>query len=182
MKRLLLPAMVLLCSAAMTAEAGTAHDIEEFYGDYVGHAVIEDKGSEVDRDLSVSIRPARKNGRFFIKWATVIHKANGKLKRQVYNIKFAPTQRKNIYSSAMKTNVFGGAVALDPIKGDPFVWARIKDATLTVHALIIHDDGGYEMQIYDRTINKEGLLLNYTRTSAGDDVKRIQTQLVRVAD
>ncbi len=159
-----------------------SRSIEDFYGDFVGHVVTDEYGSAEDRDLSVSIRPARKDDNFQIKWTTVIHKASGKLKRKIYNIKFRPTHRPNVFSSAMKINVFGGSVPLDPLKGDPFVWARIKGDTLTVHALIISDDGSYEMQIYDRTLNKSGLWLDYTRIDRGQHVKKIETQLVRVAD
>ena len=182
MKRSFFAVFIASVLSVFSAQAAEARSINEFYGDFVGHVVTQDKGQEVDRDLSVSIRPAKKQGRFYVKWTTVTHKANGKLKRKVYHIKFTKTHRPNVFSSAMKTNVFGGAVALDPLKGDPFVWARIKGDTLTVHALIIDDDGDYEMQIYDRTINREGLMLNYTRKDLGNAVKKISTQLVRVAD
>ena len=171
--------LLLISSSVWSAEG---RSIEDFYGEFVGHVVTNNDGKEIDRDLSVSIRPAKQEGRFLVKWATVIRKASGKLKRKVYNIKFARTHRTNIYSSAMKKNVFGGSVALDPLKGDPFVWARIKGDTLTVHALIISDDGGYQMQIYDRTLNDEGLMLNYVLKDRGNYVKKISTQLVRVAD
>ena len=182
MKQPLTTACLTLLITALLAPVASARTIDDFFGEFVGHVVTSEHGKELDRDLSVSIRPAKQEGRFFVKWTTVIHKANGKMKRKVYNIKFARTQRPNIYSSAMKKNVFGGAVALDPLKGDPFVWARIKGDTLTVHALIISDDGGYEMQIYDRTINKAGLMLNYLRKDRGEVVRKISTQLVRVAD
>jgi hypothetical protein len=119
---------------------------------------------------------------FSIKWTTVTHKPNGKMKRKVYNIKFSPTERANIYSSAMKTNVFGGQVALDPLKGDPFVWARLMGNTLSMHVMMITDDGGYEMQVYHRTLNEQGLYLNFSRTRDGEPMKQVETQLIRVAD
>ncbi|MEH6627406.1 MAG: hypothetical protein V7739_13250 [Motiliproteus sp.] len=156
--------------------------IKDFYGEFVGHAGTAEYSGERDRDMSVSIRPAKQSGHFNIKWTTVVHKADGRIKRKVYSIRFTPSRRHNIYSSAMKINVFGGMEAMDPLQGDPFVWARIKGDTLTVHALIISEDGDYEMQTYDRTLNAKGLWVDFTRRGRDDHIRKINTQLVRVAD
>ncbi|WP_207062753.1 hypothetical protein [Motiliproteus sp. SC1-56] len=152
--------------------------VAAFFGDYIGHLTMEDG---IERDLSVSIAPADGDDRFSVKWTTVTHKADGRLKRAVYRIKFVPTDREHIYASAMKTNVFGRQVPLDPMQGDPFVWARIKGATLTVHALLITDDGGYEMQTYHRTLNDKGLVLEFIRKDSHEDIRHLQAQLTRIA-
>ncbi len=162
--------------------ADAQRTIKDFYGDFVGHVAMTEYSGERDRDMSVSIRPAKKKGHFLIRWTTVVHKVDGRSKRKVYSIQFAPTQRKNVYSSAMKTNVFGGMEAMDPLQGDPFVWAYIKGETLTVHALIISDDGDYEMQTYDRTLNDKGLWVDFSRRDRENNLRKINTQLVRVAD
>lgn len=156
-----------------------ARDIEDFYGDYSGVMAHEENGTEVSRDLSVSIHPVKKGDGFMIKWKTLIRKSSGKLKNQSYAIVFTSTDRPHVFSSAMKKNVFGGKVPLDPLKGDPFVWARIKGDALTVFALLIDDSGEYQMQIYDRTLNDKGLLLDFRRRQEGGEAKRIVAQLVR---
>lgn len=172
----------LMIVGSCSAWAGKITSIEDFYGDFVGHVATGEYSGERDRDMSVSIRPAKQSGHFTIKWTTVVHKSDGRSKRKVYNIRFSPTNRRHIYSSAMKTNVFGGMEAMDPLQGDPFVWARIKDNTLTVHALIISEDGDYEMQTYDRTLNDKGLWVDFSRRDRDDKIRKINTQLIRVAD
>jgi len=42
-----------------------------------------------------------------------------------------------------RANVFQGGVEVDPVAGWPFIWARIKDRTLTFHSLRVHEDGSY---------------------------------------
>lgn len=166
---------LLLLPALVRAETVP---VEAFYGDYIGHLTMEDGTL---RDLSVSIQPAGDPERFSVKWTTVTHKEGGRLKRKVYHIKFTPSDRENIYASAMQTNVFGRQIPLDPIKGDPFVWARIKGRTLTVHALMITKDGGYEMQTYHRTLNDKGLALEFIRKDSNEEIRHLQTQLTRIA-
>ncbi|MCW8884268.1 MAG: hypothetical protein OQK12_03305 [Motiliproteus sp.] len=174
--------MVVMYSFSGSGWADKHRTIEDFYGEFVGHASTANYSGERDRDMSISIRPAKQEGHFIIKWSTVVHKADGRSKRKVYQIRFASTDRHQIYSSAMKTNVFGGMEAMNPLKGDPFVWARIKGETLTVHALIITEDGDYEMQTYDRTLNKKGLWVDFSRRDRHDNIRKISTQLVKVSD
>ncbi|WP_421870107.1 hypothetical protein [Motiliproteus sp.] len=173
---LLAMVLSLVCGSAMANQP-----LEAFFGQYIGQTSETEDGESIRRDLSVTIGPTAKQG-FFVKWTTVVEKANKKLKRKAYEIKFRRSRREGIYSSAMKTNVFGGQIALDPLKGDPFVWARIKGDTLTVHTLVITEDGGYEMQVYDRTLNEKGMLLEFHRYRSGDELRQVTAQLVRVAD
>ncbi|RDE19541.1 hypothetical protein DV711_11670 [Motiliproteus coralliicola] len=166
----------LACGSALANQP-----LEAFYGQYIGQTTETEGGESIRRDLSVTIGPTAKRG-FFVKWTTVLEKADQTLKRKAYEIKFRRSRREGIYSSAMKTNVFGGQIALDPLKGDPFVWARIKGNTLTVHTLVITEDGGYEMQVYDRTLNDKGLLLEFHRYRSGEQLRKVTAQLIRVAD
>ena len=174
----------LVASWASGFVVADGRPIEAFYGQYIGHASSNisrqsNNNVMIKRDLSVTIGPTAKKG-FFIGWTTVSHKSSG-INRKDYQINFRSSDRDNIYASAMKTNVFGGQVSLDPMQGDPFVWARIKGDTLTVHMLLITEDGGYEMQIYNRTLNAQGLLLEYRLLRTGEQLRQIRTQLVRVA-
>ena len=79
----------------------------------------------------------------------------------------------------MRTNVFGQAVPLDPLKGDPYVWARIEGDALRVHALIIRQDGGYELQIYNRVLTTTGLELSYSRIRDGEVLRTVDGTLIR---
>lgn len=157
--------------------AGGEVGIEVFFGTFTGSTIGDNEEGLTPRDLSVTIEPG-KDGGFAVGWTTIIRKAGGE-KRKAYAIAFQPTQRPGIYSSAMRSNLFGERVPLDPFKGDPLVWARLRGRTLTVYALIILDDGGYDLQIYDRTLTPDGLDLHFSRTVNREPVTTLDATLVR---
>lgn len=151
--------------------------IAAFYGTYVGKATVENDGVSSERDLNVVVKPFRKG--FTVEWTTVTRRAGGKTKRASYKINFRPSRREGIFASAMKINKFGKGVPLDPLKGDPYVWAKISGKTLTVHAMIILDDGGFEMQTYNRTLTDNGMSLDFERIRDGQPLRRIKASLER---
>lgn len=157
--------------------AFSAEDYEKFFGQYHGETIDSSTGKDVKRNLDVTVKKVKKG--FNVSWETTTIKSDGRIKTKAYSINFIPSERDHIYSSAMKTNLFGGQQALDPLKGDPYVWARISGDTLTMHALVINDEGGFEMQTFDRTLVEGGLRLNFTRIGDGHELKRIETELKR---
>ncbi len=76
--------------------------------------------------------------------------------------------------------MFGNAVPLDPLKGDPYVWARVEGDTLTVFALHVLEDGGYEMQTYARKRIPEGIDLKYSRIRDGETLRTVEGTLFEV--
>ena len=166
--------------AAVPAQA-TNRPISDFFGSYVGRSISVVGAGLSERDLNVVIKKHKKGG-FTLDWTTVTRKADGSVKSKKYSINFAPTKRKGIYASAMRNNVFGGTVPLDPLQGDPYFWAGIDGDTLTVHALMIMDDGGYEMQIYERTLSADGLLLKFSRNRDGVLARSVTGTLKKTAD
>jgi hypothetical protein len=160
---------------ASPAVAGNA-PIEAFYGTYEGKASSDEKRDSSVRDISVSIQPHDRG--FTVGWSTT--KAGGNVKS--YSIDFETTRRPEIYGSAMRRNKFGDSVPLDPLDGDPYVWARITGRTLTVYALIITPEGSYEMQVYHRTLSEKGLDLEFYRYLEGKPVRLIKGTLVKVGD
>ena len=160
-------------------DAGETSSIASFFGHYEGRTMKGD-GQESIRDLNVTIEPVavRRDG-FRIIWSTIIRRSGGEPKRKSYEIEFVPTGRPGIFSSAMRTDMFGNAVPLDPLKGDPFVWCRISGQTLTVYALTITDTGSYDLQVYDRTLREGGLDLKFTRLNEGEPPKVITAFLER---
>ena len=149
----------------------------DFCGDYEGQTISSTEDGLSKRDLSVSISDCDKG--FTVNWTTVTHKSDGRLKRKSYTINFRPTDRETVFASAMRTNMFGGKVPLDPLKGDPYVWARVSGKTLTVFALIVTHAGGYEMQVYDRTIVGDGLDLKFSRFRDGVQLRQITAKLIK---
>jgi len=164
----------LLC---VVAGAAAADDFERFVGRYAGSAQVESGGESQKRDMSVTIKAAGKG--FEVNWKSISHRADGRIKEKEYAIDFTPTRRDGIYASAMGVDVFGNPTPLDPMKGDPYVWGRITGDTLTVFSLLIDQNGGYEMQEYNRTLTEGGLDLDYQRIRNGEKLKRIQVFLER---
>ena len=165
-------ALVVCVSMAMAATSHAAGpDVEAFFGEFEGQAITDQEGELKTRDLRVKISPS-KNG-FTVNWISVTKRSDGSLKRKEYSVDFLPTRRQNIFRSGQRKNMFGHAVPLDPMQGDPYVWARIYGDTLTVFALHVLEDGGYEMQTYARTRIPEGLDLNYSRVRDGQVLRSV---------
>ncbi len=161
----------------LAAHAGAAA-LESFFGNYAGEVVVDAAGERSTRDMSLEIKP-RKNG-FTMAWSTFRRRSDGSVKRKDHSMDFLPAGRPNLYASAVKRNLFGHSVPADPMKGDPFVWASIKDETLTMHALLIDDAGGYEMQTYRRTLTPGGLDLEFESIDETGKKRRVAGLLARV--
>ena len=147
-----------------------------FYGHYVGKTTDGAVDVTAMRNAEVIISPV-KNG-FNLQWATVIHRENKTVTRR-FSIDFHHRGSSNVYGSAMKINTFGHQVPLDPLDGEPFLWAVVDGAVLVVHSLLIFKDGSYEMQSYERRSTKMGLDLRFTRIRNGTVMKAVQGKLLR---
>lgn len=159
----------------LTFPAAHAAEYDIFVGDYEGKYISPD-GDRI-RDLSVKIREAKEG--FSISWVTTILKEN-ESKEKKYSIDFIETDREHIYEAAQKKNVFGGRDPLDPLKGKAYAWSRVKGRTLTTFALTITDDGGYEMQTFDRILTEDNNLdVKFSRVRNGEVMKAINVTLNR---
>jgi hypothetical protein len=177
------PAILYLICGWIVAAAGAAAaaepqaKIEDFYGTYEGHTIASNDEGLTKRDLGLVIKP--NSDGFSITWTTVTQGRSGDSKRKTYSIDFEATRKPNIYSSAMRKDMFGNRTPLDPLKGDPFVWATIRGKTLVVYSLLLTDEGGYELQTYERTLSNDGLHLEFSRIREGLHLKYITGTLVR---
>jgi len=167
---------VFILSAPAAVIAYEDDPIGPFYGRYVGYATDAATDVRAVRNAEVIISPISDG--FNVQWTTTIHRASKPVIRK-FSINFSPRGPKNIYGSEMKINTFGHRVPLDPLQGDPFVWAVVSGKTMTVHSLLIFKDGGYEMQSYERKRTKLGLDLRYSRIRNGAVQKVIKGKLLR---
>lgn len=159
----------------LIAQVGLA-DVASFVGKYSGSAdIVSADGVSSKRDMSVAI--SMTDDGFNVSWTSTSYKSDGRIKEKSYSIDFLPSDRPNVFSAAQKKNVFGHSVQLDPMKGEPFVWARVIDDTMTVYSLFVNDDGGYEMQQFDRTLTEGGLHLDFMRVRNGVQQKSVSTLL-----
>lgn len=174
-RNLLLGGMFLL---ALAGRVAVAADFEKFFGRFEGTAIVEGESELSPRDLKVEIGPSPKG--FTIEWVALIQKPDGRTKRSAYKIPFRTTRRDGIYGSAMKKDLFGHPVPLDPLKGQPYVWARVVGDVLTTYTLIVTEDGGYEMQTFRRELVNSSMELVYTRIRNGKTLRRVIGSLARV--
>jgi len=174
-------ALSFLIAFALTAthEAAAAdRKISDFYGAYTGQSISVTGEGLSARDLSVEIKAA-KDG-FNVSWTTVTHKKGSSASRKSYSVDFSKSARKNVWGSAVRRDAFGNMRPINPLnEGDPFVWATVKGDTLTVYALLITPEGGYELQTYARTLTATGLALNFTRLRDGEQLKAITGVLAK---
>ena len=166
-------AATLICGmfsfAAKPAVAGDA--IDPFVGKYVGKATSKLQDKLTDRDLNFEIRK-HGNG-FTLRWTTIIPRPGGKTKRTSFRIRFERTRKVSLYSAAMRRNAFGAPVPLDPLKGDPYMWASIRGKTLGVYGVHVTEEGGYELQVYERTLASGGIKVVFKRIRNGKQLKEI---------
>ncbi|CAM3315007.1 hypothetical protein [Thalassospira profundimaris] len=171
----------MLCLSVVTLSQARAASIEPFVGSYHGTTIEHAENELQARDLDVVIKETERG--FIVDWSTVIHKPDGREKTVSLDVEFYATERADIYGSAMRSGLFGKRIPNDPLKGEPFFWARIVDKTLTIHALYINDEGGYEMQVYKRTLDDDGNLdLIFRRFRDGEQIRDVTGKLTRQPD
>ncbi|MDW3221340.1 MAG: hypothetical protein R8G34_00390 [Paracoccaceae bacterium] len=170
--RVFLAVGLIMCAAAAQA------DISRFVGVYDGSATVTSAdGTKRERDMNVEIFETRYG--FKVNWTSTTYRADGSTKAKSYSIEFVPSDRGEVYAAAMKRNVFGHDVQMDPMQGEPYVWSRIHDETLSVYSLFVAEDGGYEIQQFDRTLADGGLRLDYKSVRNGEIQRTVSTFLTK---
>ncbi len=180
MVRRFVAGLLVLVAFEFAVPAARAQDlsINAFAGRYVGSGLARDDVSEyfdlTVRDLDVTITP--RGAGFNVAWTTVLRDSgdpdNPRIKRKSSSIGFVPAGR---------PGVFRGAPSVDPMSGDAYAWARIKGQTLTVHSLVIDENGSYTMHTYDRTLTGLGMELEFTRVRDGEPTKTVTGKLTKAA-
>lgn len=171
-------ALLLFVAVSATAPAAWAKDaIDPFVGTFKGKAEIETNNGLKKRDVAVTI--AKSNRGFSVDWTTTIPKADGTRRTKQYKIQFSPAKRKKLYAAGMRRNLFGKLVPLNPLKGDPYMWAAIRGDVLFVYGMHVTDDGGYEFQVYERKVIPGGMIVTFKRFRDGKQLKDITANLKR---
>jgi hypothetical protein len=154
--------------------------IDAFFGVWHGNAISESEVSTnfrlTSRDLNVEIRPADgQAGAFTLEWATVQRQrgdpSNPREKIKVQTSTFVP---------AGKPNVWKAEDSGEPLDAG-YVYARLRDQTLTVYSLEAADDGRLEVHIYKRTLTSLGMELTFTRLVDGEQIRSVKGRLVKFA-
>lgn len=169
-------ARVFLVTGLIVFAAMAQADISRFVGVFDGSAkVMSADGTKRDRDMNVEIFETR--GGFKVNWTSTTYRPDGTSKAKSYSIEFVPSDRGEVYAAAMRRNVFGHDVQMDPMQGEPYVWSRINGETLSVYSLFVAEDGGYEIQQFDRTLAEGGLNLEFKSVRNGEIQRTVSTFL-----
>ena len=173
---LILPLMALALVLTTGRSLAADNPADRFVGRYTGSAeMLSADGTKVPRDMSVEIASV-KNG-FNVQWTSITYRPDGRTKEKSYSITFVPSERKGVFAAAMRRNVFGHEVPLDPMQGEPYVWGRIIGDTMSVYSLFVDPEGGYELQQFDRTLADGGLQLEFQRIRNGMISRSVSTFL-----
>ena len=154
--------------------------IADFFGNYIGRSISVVGEGLSERDLGVMVTPYG-NGGFTIEWTTVIRYTDKKPKKTRHLIPFLPyRKRPGLYYAAVRRDMFGGMDAVDPLSGEPYFWAGLSGKILTISGLYIAEYGGYELQVYKRTLVDGGMRIEFSRIRDGKQLKFITGKLDRI--
>ena len=180
MPRRLIAALAATCALFWPLLAA-AQDLPltAFFGKFAGSGIAEDTDSlyfgVTVRDLDVIIGPEADG--FYVEWTSVIRAGgdpnNPDVRRRTTRASFAASDRQGVFEAPTDG---------PPIDGAPVNWAYISGNTLTVNVFVIREDGGYEVQSYDRTLTAGGMQLEFTRIRDGEAVRSVEGQLVKTAN
>jgi hypothetical protein len=172
---------VLTLFVCITSGRAQAGDLWlPFIGTYAGSMIQKKEINVEKRDLAVTIKTLDDGKGFNVDWKALIYRIDGSVDEKRLDVSFRPAGRGKVYSAAMRHDMFGHDVPLDPMRGEPYLWATIDNDTMTVNALIIADDGRFEVQSYVRTLTASGLHLMFFRSVDGVKTKTIEADLNKV--
>ena len=166
--------MIVLVAAlglGSVAKADQASTPDAFYGRFQGTGFTHDPNAALfglgARDLDVEIGPADGGG-FFVSWTTVMQSGGDKgAKTKSSKVVFVPSGRPGIYTGRSE-----GTAANEGMS-----WASIGDGAMTVRLLRILDDGTYEIQTYQRSLNDDGMFVFFRSDLDGAVMKVVTAQL-----
>jgi hypothetical protein len=169
----------LLCTLAFVlavpaAPAQAGDPIEPFVGEWKGVGITDGLASAAgfaDRNLDLKIEKSARG--FRITWNSIQEHRDDRSHRmtaRATSVGFSPAGKEGLY-------VMDAAKA--PLTEHAYLWAQVADRILTVHSIMLSDDGHLEHQKYVRTLQANGdLQLLYTRR-LDDDVARTVMSVFR---
>ncbi len=180
--------------------------ISAFFGVFEGETTFLTATGAKKRGISVSISPVPEAAPGVegveVSWTTLTKRDDGTFKAKTHHAVFVPADPAGTIFVATESS--GDADAIDksddgeqaaekpapttelrspkdPRGTAPYLWGRISESTFSVFVVVVAEDGGYEIQIYDRTLTEDGMTLVYSRDRAGEHLKLIEAFLKQTA-
>lgn len=162
--------MLSLCGLPTAAHATGLGD---FAGHWRGESIDSSDGLKVSKeDLSLKFSPI--DGGFELEW-----KAPG---GDVEKAGFVESEDKpGIFSARASSGgllgFFSSSEEVNPLDGDPLVWARLAGDVLIVYKLVIDEQGAFTLDRYENTLQSDTLRLRFSRRSHGKPEQSLDAHL-----
>lgn len=167
--------VLLLAFAAGTASAQDLA-IAAFNGHWQGSGISESEVSEnfrlTSRDIDITIAVS---GNGFALTATTVQRQKG----DPSNPRAVRKSTTREFQSSGRAGLWQAVGGQDPAGAGGYVWARIKERTLSVFSVRVSDDGGSEMLVYDRTLSGSGMKLEFRRLVDGNLLRTVKGRLIK---
>jgi len=165
---------IFAAAAPRSALAEQSAALKKFFGEFEGVGITSRKrpgrASLKRRDLDVVIKPYGKDG-FTMTWTTVIAPRYAQKRRErTTTVNFMATTRTEVWRSDPVTTLHTRR---------PVIWARIGGGALYVYLATMTEAGGIATSVYKRTLTKQGMRLEFNRTTDGRSVRTVQARLKR---
>ncbi len=152
---------------------GAGTDLERFIGTYAGDYVTEPVGLVKPGDLHLRFQTQGEG--FKLDWQSLAD--TDEKPKHHDNVSFVPTHRDNIYLAVMRCDMFGNLEPLDPMRGEPFMWASIEGNRLNVYVMLIGERGTHDLRIYRYLLKDGTMTLSFERQSDEDRIQKISGSL-----
>jgi hypothetical protein len=158
-----------LTAAVAGAPAIAADPLPQVFGTWRGMSVAAegiDPAALQPGDLDITLAPA--TGGFRAQWTALERAPDGSLRRQAVDARFAATGRPGVYAfesdpGPLLARLFASPATGNPLDGETLLWARIEDATLHLYSLVLHPNGGFDLDRWAHTPEDDGLRRVLTR-------------------
>jgi len=177
---------VLLFFLLLWPAAGAASGLESYFGAYVGYAEVEDLDEQKreTREIDVVIRPYRRHG--FQIHAVNVSLVRGRrdlpgVVRRERRVAFLPSSTGSYFVEAPVYDPFREREERAAVEGRPLRWAVLDESGLYEYSFQVLEDGRFELQIFRRWPERDGLGLEFQRIVDGKVEKRIRGHAVRAA-
>jgi hypothetical protein len=164
------PALVVVLALSL-ASSGALGDglIRDLQGQWRG-ASVEAEGIDAallqPRDLDLTLT-ATDDG-FRARWTSLERAPDGGLRRQPVEARFGPTGRPGVYAfesepGSLLARLFASPATGNPLQGETLLWARTEDETLHLYSLVLHPDGGFDLDRWAHALEDGALRRVLTR-------------------
>lgn len=164
---------LLLAVLAWSPPAAAAEDgLAAFFGTFGGDALAKNRES---RYFGVGLRAseitiAKDGDGFTITWSTT-KKGDGDAKTKSTSLTFEPAARAGVYKATESG---------EPADGKPYIWASVRDRTMTMYILAVNEKGGYDLSVYERTVTDDGMDIRFRRIRDGEPMRIVAGELKRL--